>query len=79
MTNGLIPFPKPALSLDDQLKLLISRGLKVQDRSRAYHYLRYIGYYRLSGYFRPLEYPLIDKRRMGFPKGWTSDPFWGLS
>jgi abortive infection bacteriophage resistance protein len=57
MSNGLIPFAKPALSLDDQLKLLISRGLKVHDRSRAYHYLRYIGYYRLSGYFRPFQYP----------------------
>ena len=36
---------KPALSLDDQIDLLISRGLGIPDRDTARHYLRYIGYY----------------------------------
>jgi len=36
---------KPALSLDDQIDLLISRGLGIPDRDKARHYLRYIGYY----------------------------------
>ena len=46
----LKPFTKPPLSLSDQLALLVSRGLQVSDRADALHYLRHIGYYRLSGY-----------------------------
>jgi abortive infection bacteriophage resistance protein len=42
---------KPALTLDEQIDLLTARGLTVSDRDKARHYLRYIGYYRLSGYF----------------------------
>ena len=30
------------------------RGLQVEDEAEAVHYLTYIGYYRLSGYSRPL-------------------------
>ncbi len=44
-------FCKPALSLDQQVDLLIERGLVVPDREKAIHYLRFIGYFRLSGYF----------------------------
>lgn len=43
-------FTKPAISLDDQVALLKSRGLSIHDVERAKHYLRHIGYYRLSGY-----------------------------
>jgi abortive infection bacteriophage resistance protein len=53
MSNGQKQtFCKPALNLDEQLDLLISRGLIIPDRDKARHYLRYIGYYRLSGYFQ---------------------------
>lgn len=45
-------FAKPALSLDAQVELLASRGMGIPDPERAKHYLRFIGYYRLSGYFR---------------------------
>jgi abortive infection bacteriophage resistance protein len=45
---------KPALTLDDQIDLPTARGLTVPDRDKARHYLRYIGYYRLSGYFLTL-------------------------
>lgn len=48
-------FTKPALSVEEQLELLIQRGLHVPDKSRAFHYLRYIGYYRFSGYTHPLQ------------------------
>lgn len=48
-------FTKPAVSVDDQLKLLESRGLKVSDRAEARHCLHHIGYYRLSGYFLPFQ------------------------
>ena len=50
-----IPFNKPPLSLSDQLKLLISRGLTVNNPTEALHYLTHIGYYRLSGYVMPLQ------------------------
>lgn len=50
-----IPYAKPALSIDGQLDLLGQRGLSIADRARAAHYLRFIGYYRLSGYFPPFR------------------------
>jgi abortive infection bacteriophage resistance protein len=50
-----IPFDKPPLSLTDQLGQLISRGLIVNDKAIALHYLTHIGYYRLSGYALPFQ------------------------
>ena len=50
-----IPFTKPPLSLPDQLRLLETRGLEVNDRAAATHYLAHIGYYRLSGYALPFQ------------------------
>lgn len=55
-------YTKPWQSYEEQLDLLISRGLVVTDRAKALEYLRRIGYYRLSGYwfpFRELSEPLI--------------------
>ena len=49
-------FDKPALTLDQQLDRLIERGLEVPDREKALHYLRFIGYYRLSGYTLPFQH-----------------------
>lgn len=49
------PFNKPTLSVDDQLELLIGRGLAVADRATAKHHLEHIGYYRLSGYTLPFQ------------------------
>lgn len=43
-------FTKPSLSVEEQADLLASRGLSIPDRNRLLHYLKYIGYYRLSGY-----------------------------
>jgi abortive infection bacteriophage resistance protein len=48
-----VPYPKPHLDIPDQLALLESRGMAVADRVRAAHYLRRLGYYRLSGYWYP--------------------------
>lgn len=45
-------FSKPPIGLDEQVALLTKRGLNIGDVERAKHYLRFIGYYRLSGYFR---------------------------
>lgn len=42
-------------SYEEQLDLLISRGLGVTDRPKALEYLERIGYYRLSGYWHPFR------------------------
>ena len=49
--NDMQNYCKPALTIDQQLDLLASRGLNIPDRDKARHYLNYIGYHRLSGYF----------------------------
>jgi len=61
------PFKKPALSLDQQVELLVSRGMNISDPTRAKHYLKFIGYYRLSGYFRFFTDP-ADEAREKFSK-----------
>jgi|LGOV01.1.fsa_nt_gb abortive infection bacteriophage resistance protein len=41
---------KPALSFEEQLNLLIERGLKCSDRENALDILSRVNYYKLSGY-----------------------------
>ncbi len=48
-------FDKPALTVAQQIELLRQRGLRVDDEQEAEHYLKFIGYYRLSGYALPLS------------------------
>ena len=64
-----IPFQKQALDLAAQRSLLVQRGMIVADPARADHYLRFIGYYRLSGYWFPFQYrddsPYHDNFRPG--------------
>ena len=48
-------FAKPALPLPDLLAKLQARGLQVPDPAQALHYLRFIGYYRLSAYALPFQ------------------------
>ena len=48
-------YSKPPLSYEDQLALIISRGLDCSDRKRALEWLKRIGYYRLSAYFIPFR------------------------
>ncbi len=48
-------YTKPWKSYEEQLDLLISRGLQVTDRAKALAYLQRIGYYRLSGYWYPFR------------------------
>jgi abortive infection bacteriophage resistance protein len=45
-------FNKPSLDISQQLALLSSRGLIITNKLQAAHWLEYIGYYRLSGYWR---------------------------
>lgn len=46
-------YSKKALTFQDQLNQLISRGLIVEDKQKALHYLSHINYYRLSAYIYP--------------------------
>ena len=48
-------FTKPALTWDEQIALLASRGLHIPDKDQARHYLSHINYYRLTGYWLPFE------------------------
>ncbi len=49
------PFNKPALNLNDQINLLVKRGLAIANRDRAVNCLEFIGYYRLSAYMLPFQ------------------------
>ena len=48
-------YTKSALTYEEQLHLLESRGLSIPDRERALHWLRRKGYFRLSAYFLPFK------------------------
>lgn len=43
-------FDKPSLTVEKQIILLESRGIQIKNRELAENYLKFIGYYRLSGY-----------------------------
>lgn len=64
-------YEKPALSTDDQIALLQTRGLTVQDAARATHYLKFIGYYRLSGYLRFFRDTAANPQNENFRAGTT--------
>lgn len=66
-----IPFAKPPLSLSGQLELLVVRGLTVNDPAAAIHYLKHIGYYRLSGYALPFQIGGAGPDRHNFRPGVT--------
>jgi abortive infection bacteriophage resistance protein len=53
-------FEKPAISIPEQIALMQKRGLKIEDEAEATHYLKFVGYYRLSGYALPLSNKRID-------------------
>lgn len=44
-------------TLHGQLDLIRQKGLVVSDADQVIHYLRFIGYFRLSGYFSPFLLP----------------------
>lgn len=43
-------YQEKSLSPEEHLELMVSRGLIVDDKAKALHYIRFIGYFRLSGY-----------------------------
>ena len=52
--NSLIPFQKEYQHADALVQLLLSRGLAIDNPSKAEQYLKTINYYRLSAYMYPL-------------------------
>ncbi|MCI5139840.1 MAG: Abi family protein [Candidatus Electrothrix sp. AR1] len=50
-------FIKQAKTPEQLIELLELRGLTIADNERAARYLQSIGYYRLSAYFAPFQYP----------------------
>lgn len=56
---------KPFITIGQQLDLLESRGMLIEDRVVAAHALETIGYYRLSGYSYPFRRPLAHVKDRG--------------
>ncbi len=51
----IVKFEKQALTAEEQLSLLIKRGLTVSDKPSAISILKRLGYYRLSAYMRNFQ------------------------
>lgn len=48
-------FNKNALTIQQQIEQLIERGLIIKEEDQATHYLSHISYYRLAGYWWPMQ------------------------
>lgn len=53
-------YTKQAITLTDQINILKQRGLTIDDENEALDVLGHVSYFRLAGYWRPLEQ---DKQR----------------
>ncbi len=53
--NSLPIFQKPALTVAQQVELLVRRGMQITDKNLAQSYLTHINYYRLRAYWLPFE------------------------
>lgn len=58
-------YPKQSLEFQEQLELIKSRGLVVNDAARALRWLSRVSYYRLSAYFLPFKNADTDSFRVG--------------
>jgi abortive infection bacteriophage resistance protein len=61
-------FAKLATTVEDQLEILRSRGMQIDDESVAIEFLQHVSYYRLAAYWRPLE---LDSMSHVFQPGST--------
>ncbi len=61
-------YTKPALTVEQQLELLIRRGMVVRDSARALHLLTHISYYRLRAYWLTKELPTAPAGEHVFPQ-----------
>ena len=60
-----------AISIDEQIQLLRSRGMVINNEEKAKEVLFDVGYFRLGFYWFPFEltYPQKDNRNHQFKKG----------
>jgi len=71
MTNqNKVPFNKPPKTFSEQVKILKSHGLVIQDTNKAEFYLSQLNYYRLAAYCIPFE---IDHDAHRITEGTTFD------
>lgn len=63
-----VRYTKKWKSIDDQIRLLISRGLQIKNTAAAESFLRHINYYRLTGYALPFQ-RLDEKGNRVFKNG----------
>jgi len=70
-------FEKKSLSINEQLDLLIDRGLIIIDHNIAFHCLSTVGYYRLSAYFKPFLISNNGEKHQFKPKI-TFDQIWQI-
>ncbi len=65
----MIQYSKPALTTDQQVDLLIRRGMHIADRAQARQHLTHISYYRLRAYWLPFEQAAVDGDDHAFSAG----------
>ncbi|MEX1003454.1 MAG: Abi family protein [Crocinitomicaceae bacterium] len=59
-------YEKETYTVEQHIKLLEERGLKIDDPDNAKHYLSHVSYYRLAGYWWPMQ---EDKENHIFKEG----------
>ncbi len=59
-------YDKEAKTIDQHIALLKKRGLEIRDENQARHYLSHVSYYRLAGYWWPMQ---EDKENHTFKPG----------
>lgn len=55
-------FEKEAKTVQQQIELLVSRGLSIKESDNAVHYLSHISYYRLAGYWWPMQADKVEHK-----------------
>lgn len=76
-------FNKPPLTIDEQITLLESRNLLIEDKAKARIALENISYYRLSSYLYPFrinkgeDQNFVPFKTMGFPDDLETENLWG--
>ncbi|MBF0586079.1 Abi family protein [Prosthecochloris sp. N3] len=55
LKSWLLPLPNPPKIWSDQVALLETRGMVIEDRKQAEFYLQHLNYYRLCAYWLPFE------------------------
>ncbi len=67
-------YNKTAFTIDEQIVQLKNRGLLILDSDNAEHFLSHISYYRLAGYWWPMQQEHKKKHPDDerFPPSWKS-------